>query len=208
MGFGDFFLGSEGTAGEHGIDTTYYDDYADYQGIRGSVNDYWSGIMQGEEPEWMRKYLPSVLQEQYADLNRTYLGDPGDRGNSAMGIAEQVGAQTGIGPKSTVAQTGKVNYELAAKKAAANAAMQKYRATFMGNAANQGASPQGLMGLPQGQRVFSSGYNIQPQAGTEGFLSKAGGAVAQGAGMAMGAGVAGAMPGFGSGGQFEVPWAQ
>lgn len=174
-GIGDFFFGSEGTPGEHGIDISYIDEYDDYAGIRGDLIDYYSGILQGREPQFFQEYLPQIEQQQEQALNRYYLGDPGNRQTSAMGLAGQTGSMAGVGPKGTVAQQGKVNYELQAKKAAAKAAMNKYRADWMGQA--QFKSTEGLQRLPRNPAYESASYQIQPQAGTEGFLSKFAGTV-------------------------------
>ena len=167
----DFFMGTEGTPGEHGIDVAYIDDYADYQGIRNQLKDYWQGLMSFQEPEMFQRYTDRILDNQYSNLDRIYLGDPGNRSQSAMGLAAQAGAMTGVGPKATLANTQKVNYELAAKKAAAQQAIDNYRMRWMGDSANQAA--MGMAKLPQGQRFYAEGYNIQPTAGTPGFLSKA-----------------------------------
>ena len=195
-GFSDFFMGSS-TPGEHGIDVAYIDDYADYPGVRNQMKDYWGKKMSYEESPEMKRMYGGILDEQYADLDRTYLGDPGYRGNSAFGIAAQTGAMTGVGPKATSAMTSKVSYELAAKKAKAKAMMDQWRLNYMGTSANEAA--RGMLQLPQGQRYASAAYNIQPTS-TPGFLSH----VAKGAGTAMGAGLASAMPGFGAGGMFDI----
>jgi hypothetical protein len=171
MGFGDFLFGSEGTPGEHGIDTVYYDDYDDYAGIRKSMVDYWSGIMAGQEPEWLTRYSDQLLRGQLRDINRDYLGVEGDRTDSALGLGAQIDASMGTGKATNINRTVQ---DMMAKRQAARQASASYRQSYMGNAAN--VAGKNLLGLPQGQRAYSSGYNIQPTAGTEGFLSKAGGA--------------------------------
>jgi len=171
MGFmGDFFMGTEGTPGEHGIDVAYLDDYGDYEGMRDQMNDYWSGAMNFQESDAMKNFSSGILDEQYGALDRNYLGDPGNRGNSAMGLAGQIGAQAGLGPKATVAQQGKVNYELQAKKAAAKAAMDKYRMEYMGQSAMR--APEGMSRLPQGQKTATSSYNVAPTEGQPGWLKE------------------------------------
>jgi len=189
MGFGDFLFGSEGTPGEHGIDVAYIDDYGDYAGMRQQMGDYYSGIMQGEEPAWMKNYLPGIEQAQNQALDRAYLGEGNNMSNSAMSLAGASGAATGVGPKATMAYQGKVGQDLAAKKAEAKMQMDQLRANWMGN--NSMAAAQGMNAMPQGQRYSAQGYNIQPGAGSEGFLSKA-------AGMAMSAGMNAMFPGSGA----------
>lgn len=183
MGFSDFFLGSQGTPGEHGID--YAADYEDYQGIRDSLNNYWQGLLGGQEPSWLTNYSNQILESQLAGLNRDYYGDPGNRSGSAFGNAMEVGAQTGVGPKAATANANKVNWDLMAKKAAAREAMNKYRMSWMGGAVNQAGS--NMLGLPQGQRAFQ--YNVQPTAGTPGFLQYAAQGLGQGIGGALGGGL-------------------
>ena len=171
----DFLFGGKGQAGEAGLLSERLAGYGDEEALRMKVNDYWSSIMQGDQPDWMKRYLPQIQQESDQAINREYLGEGNRRSNSAMGLAGQIGAQTGVGPKATIAQQGKVNYELQAKKAAAKAAMDKYRMNFMGQ--NAMTAPQGMALLPQGQRTFSSAYNVAPTQGSQGFLKEAFGQV-------------------------------
>jgi hypothetical protein len=171
MGFGDFLFGSEGSPGEAGL--LYAKDYGDYAGIRADLIDYAQGIMAGKEPEFFNTYIPQIERHQEQALNRYYLGDPGYRSSSAMNLAAQTGAITGVGPKATVAQQGRVANELAAKKAAAQNAMNKYRLNWMGQ--GQWNAQNNLLQLPQGQRAFP--YQIQPQSGSPGFLQQALGAM-------------------------------
>lgn len=171
MGLGDFLFGSEGTPGEHGIDYLKLDEYDDYPGIREDLNQYYGGILEGKEPGFFEDYIPGIQKQEEQALDRYYLGDPGDRGNSAMGLAGQIGAQTGVGPKATFAQQGKVGNELAAKKTAARAAWDKYRVGWMGDAQFQATA--GLQNQPRTPSFVASGYNIDPGAGSEGFLQGA-----------------------------------
>ena len=200
MGFGDFLFGSEGTPGEHGIDVAYIDDYGDYAGMRQQMGDYYSGIMQGEEPAWMKNYLPGIEQAQNQALDRAYLGEGNNMSNSAMSLAGASGAATGVGPKATMAYQGKVGQDLAAKKAEAKMQMDQLRANWMGN--NSMAAAQGMNAMPQGQRYSAQGYNIQPGAGSEGFLSKAAGMAMSSMMPGMGGmgGLGGMMGGGGAGG--------
>jgi hypothetical protein len=199
MGFMDFFMGSEGTPGEHGIDVFYPEEYDDYADIRKDLVNYYGGVMQGQEPAFFQSYLPGIEQQQEEALNRYYLGDPGYRGTSAMGLAEQRGAKLGVGPKATAAMGQKVDFELAAKKAAAKAAMDKYRLNWMGNA--QWKATEGLQGLPRTPEYYASGYEIQPGQGSQGLLQGAANAWA-GSGFPGLGGLMSKMPGFGPGGMF------
>jgi hypothetical protein len=183
-----FFTGSS-TPGEHGIDTAYLDDYADYQGIRDQVRDYSMNIMGGQEPEGFANFASSIYNDEAQNLDRDYYGDPGNRSNSAFGLAAQQGAALGTGPKSTVAFQGKAFNELEARKIAARAAIQKARLAFMQQASLQ--APQNLLGLAQGPRAVSSPYNIQPTS-TPGFLSEVGSGLGKGLGAGIGGTVASA----------------
>ena len=198
MGFGDFFLGSEGTPGEHGIDVAYIDEYDDAAAMRNNLVNYWQNMMSGNAqlPQGLQDYSNQILDYQMSNLNRSYMGDPGNRSGSAFGRAMEMGAQTGIGDKATMAQGQKVNYELEAKKAAAREAMNKYRMSWLGGqAANAPGQMQQLYMGARNPTYAASAYNIQPQAGTEGFLSKAGGALATAAGTALGGPIGGTMAG-------------
>jgi hypothetical protein len=164
--------GGGGSGGEHGIDTVYLDDYDDYADLRKNLISYYQNVMQGQEPDFFQRYLPGIEGEMESSLNRFYLGDQGDRSSSAMGLAGQIGAATGVGPKATFAQQGKVANELAAKKAAAKAAMQEYRMNWMGQ--GQWQAGEGLQGLPQGQRTFSAPYSVAPQESGGGLMDLVG----------------------------------
>ena len=170
MGFMDMFMGSPGTPGEHGIDVAYIDEYDDYAGIRSNLIDYYTGIMQGQEPSYMQNYLPQIEKQQEQEYNRMYLGDPGQRQTSAFGQAAQTGAMTGVGPKATVSNQGQVGNELAAKKAAAKAAMAKYKMDWMGGA--QWNATQGMASLPRNPTYEAFGWQTPGTPGSEGFLSK------------------------------------
>jgi len=185
MGIGEFFFGSEGQPGEHGIDTYIHPEYDDYQGIRNQMRDYYSGVLQGQVPEQFSNYLDTALQGDEAAFDRYYLGDPGNRSNSRMGLAGQIGAQTGAGPKATFAQQGKVGDELAAKKAAARSMMSKYKADWLGK--GQWQATQGLRNMRRGPEVTTSGYQINPTAGSPGFLQN----FAKGVGSGLGGGIGG-----------------
>jgi hypothetical protein len=165
---GSMFGGSKGSSGSHGIDVAYIDEYEDYPAIRQNLIDYYTGIMQGQEPEFFQRYLPGIESEMEQSLNRYYLGDAGDRSSSAMGLAGQVGAATGVGPKATFAQQGKVANELAAKKAAAKAAMQQYRMNWMGQGQNMAQA--GLSALPRAQTHYAAPYNVAPGQSSPGML--------------------------------------
>ena len=167
---GEYFMGTEGTPGEHGIDTAYFDDYGDYQGMRDQMNDYWTGAMNFEESPGMKAYSEGILENDYASLDREYMGDPGDRSGSMFGNAMEAGSISGLGGERNTGEFNKVNYELQAKKAAAKAAMNKYRMDYMGEAAMR--APEGMAKLPQGQRGEMFPYKVDPVAGETGWLGE------------------------------------
>lgn len=170
-GISDALFGSKGSPGQHGIDIVYPDEYDDYLGLRSNLINYYQGILQGQEPAFFSSYLPRIEEQQEQALNRYYLGEGAHRGSSAMGLAEQIGASKGIGAPATVSAQNRVANELSAKKAAARAAMDKYRLNWMGNAQNM--AQQGLQNLPRAKDYYASGYNIQPTQGGPGFLQGA-----------------------------------
>jgi hypothetical protein len=173
-GFGDFMMGTEGTPGEHGIDVAYIDDYEDYQGYRDVVGGWTKGVLSGAKEgqgAFMNEYLPGIQKQQEEAIQRYYMGEGNNRSNSVMGLAGQTGAATGVGPKATMAYQGKVGQDMGAKLTESKAAIDRYKANWMGEANFK--SLDTINDMKQGQRYHAAAYNIEPTAGTEGFLSKA-----------------------------------
>jgi hypothetical protein len=164
---GDFFMGADPVAAEHGMDTTYYDDYDDIKGIRGGLVDYWQGLQSGQAPEWLTQYSDQILSSQLQGTNQDYLGFEGDRSNSAFGIARQQDAALGTGKGTGVNRTVQQMME---KKRALREASMKFRAGSMqSEVAN---SSQGLLGLAgiQGPRAESAAWSTPGSEGSPGFL--------------------------------------
>jgi len=116
----------------------------------------------------MKNYLPQLEAEQIRLLNRDYLGEGNRRGNSAMGLAGQIGAATGAGPKATIAAQQGVSSDLMNKIAATRALTTKIKADWMGT--GQWKAAQGLQNQPRNPASVSSGFNIQPTAGSPGII--------------------------------------
>ena len=159
--FKDFFMGTDATPAEHGIDVQYIDDYADYAGIRKGLIDYWQGALQGDVPEWLTKYSDELLRGNMRGINEDYLGLPGDRSNSQLGLAGQVDASRGTGKATT---TNRTIQQMMSKKSAAREASAGYRLGSMGQIVSE--ANKGMLELPQGQRYASSRFTTPGDPGT------------------------------------------
>jgi hypothetical protein len=73
-------------------------------------------LQEGKPPPYLQRYLPEIEADLQRGLKRTYLGRPGERSNSQVGIAQQTGAITGVGPKATQANVDKVMKDYAEKQ--------------------------------------------------------------------------------------------
>jgi hypothetical protein len=173
--FGDFFLGTEDKPQQNVIQKTTFDEYPEQAGIRQSVQDYWQGIMSGQEPSGFGGFATNINELENRNIERDFLGDPGNRSNSILNQYQQLGAQTGVGPKSTFAQVGKGLSEMEARKIAARAAIEKARLNFMQQASL--AAPQGLLNIPRGPNQQAFPFTIPGQQGSPGYLAESFGAL-------------------------------
>jgi hypothetical protein len=166
-----FWTGTEGTPGAHGTDTAYLDDYKDYKGIRDQQIDYWGGAMNWDESEASKNFASSILENDYSQLEAEYLGQPGNRGNSYMGLAEQMDAQGGV--DKSFSNSRDASQQLMLKKQAARAAMNKYRMEYMGESAMR--APEGMNDMAQGPRGEAFPWQTDAVPGQQGFLQKSAG---------------------------------
>ena len=151
------WFGDGGGGGQHGIDMMMVPDYEDYAGIRSDLIDYYGRAMNREEAPGMEQYYNDLYSEHSRNVNREFLGDPGNRGNSAAGMAMQAGAMGGVGPKAMMSNIGRVGNEAASKKTAFDALLKKLRTENLEKGAWAGA--QGMSQLPQGQRYIGGQYS-------------------------------------------------
>jgi len=184
-GFMDMLFGSS-SPGEHGIDTVYHPDYQNFLQGQQAVTDANINALQGNAAAPWEDQYAQLQQMGEEDLNRYYLGNPGDASNSALGLAQQQDAikGTGRGSATQSVNTNKAINEMAAKKAALSQMFAKNKLDF-GQQAYLGAS-DALNQLTQGPRQTSVGYSFNPQASDGGLVGNLLGGPAGGALMSKG----------------------
>jgi len=117
-------------------------------------------IKRGEEAPWMKKYFPQIEQQLKTANRQTYFGMPGNRSESIMGGAAQLGAMTGVGPKATTAYGRKFLQDYSNREAAIDSQLAQMRLSSMETAAYE--YPRMAASMPQGPQSQPIQYQ-EPQ---------------------------------------------
>ena len=123
------------------------------QGTSDYISQSIDRIRRGEEAPWMQKYFPQIEKQLKTANRQTYFGMPGNRSESVLGGAAQLGAMTGVGPKATNAYGRKFLQDYSNREAAIDAQLAQMRLSSMEQAAYQ---------YPQLSNQMAAGPQSQP----------------------------------------------
>ena len=170
--FGDFMMGTEGTPERYEwLENRQYDWTEDaYNQIAQNALAQQDRVNQGQFSEWYGALRPQLRQGLDQGLQNTYFGAPGER-QGTIQAAQQVGAQTGVGPKATHAQVNKQLYNYGQQ----SSAIDQYLAQLDYQTQQQDVDRyfNQIQSLPQGPQGQFGHFAGTP--GTTGFLQESAG---------------------------------
>lgn len=151
------FGGGEGM--QQGYDIVEMPQYSFTEPMLRQTSDYLSDAMsrlgRGEYPSYYENALPTLRKAMADPLYQTYYGRPGER-SGLVQQAMQVGAMTGLGPKSTNVQASKQMQNYATQEQQIDQYLTQIGVDVMNQQAQQ--IPQYMMSMPQGPNAQIVNY--------------------------------------------------
>lgn len=168
---------NSGSGGSYtqGYDIVQYPTYPWAATNQKYLSDYYGGelerIRKGQNPEWWANAQPQIREGMSRGNYQATYGRPGER-TGTMQTATEAGALTGLGARSTMAQTSKAAKDYAERERA----IDEYLAG-QGVGINQAGAQfaaQGLQNLPRGPETQLQPVGQMTQANSSGQLANTG----------------------------------